>query len=133
MTRKHNTQHAPSLTQLSADTRAAYYQAHHDAREEARTTFKIARYAAGRASVFADWGNGRCNVLIQRYHPPGAAWWPSIEADSVTALISETCRELDCARAALTQRRTYPADKALARRCISRARWLRIALADCTA
>jgi len=128
MTRKHNTAHAPSITQLEADPRANYYQAHHDARSEARSTLQLASYPAGRARIIAAWARGKCSVLISRNVDAYTLFFGDVNAAAFAALHAEIARELIGARAALAQPRSYPADKALARRRIARARWLRLEL-----
>jgi hypothetical protein len=125
MTRKHNTTHAPSLRQLEADPRAAYYQAHHDAREEARNSLGLAAYAAGRARIVASWTWGKCSVLVSRNIDAYTLFFGDVNAAATAALNAEIAAELDRAGAARRQPKTYPADKALARRAIGRARWLR--------
>lgn len=127
MTRKHDTTYAPSLSFLRGDTRVSYYQAHHDCREAARDTLKAATQAVSRAFIVASWSFGKSSVLVTRNY---GLDWPSLDANAAAALRAEVVRELSCARAALSQRRTYGADKALARRAIGRARHLRLTLAE---
>ncbi len=133
MTRKHDTTNAPSIKALSASIRLAYYQAHHDCREAARTTYRNSCQAVGRAYIVAVYapmkGAGQIvDCLVTRLY--AATTEAGFNADSAAGLRAEIARELACARAALSQRRTYGADKALARRAIGRARHLREALAD---
>ena len=110
-------------------TRLAYYQAHHDCREIARNTLGLSSEQSGRAYIVASWVNARSSVLVTRNY--NGSNWAELDANARAALRAEIARELDCASAALTQNRVYGADKALARRAIDRARWLRRALADC--
>jgi hypothetical protein len=128
MTRKHDTTNAPSIAALMRDTRAAYYQAHHDVRELARNNLNISSEMVGRAYIIASWTHGRNSVLVAPRLAHGATM-AEVEARAISASRAEMARELNAAAAALRQPRSYPADKAFARRRIDRAKQIRLSLA----